>query len=80
MPTPARGDVCSGSKPEKLNASKCFPLCTLRTGHSSNAIGISVSCQTQTACTDFILMRAPMRAESQALVSDPRRAKLPRSG
>ncbi len=41
---PDRDDVRSGlSKPEKLNASTCFPLCP-RKRTSRNVVGMSVSC------------------------------------
>jgi hypothetical protein len=43
---PQAGSMSGGSKPEKLNASKYFPL-RPKNGYSSNAIGMSVSCQTR---------------------------------
>jgi hypothetical protein len=44
---PSRQTSEMGSKPEKLDASKCFPLCP-RERTSRNAVGMSVSCQHQT--------------------------------
>jgi hypothetical protein len=47
-----RADVAAGSKPEKLNASICFPLCP-RERTSRNAVGMSVSCPTSRHQFDF---------------------------
>jgi CheY-like chemotaxis protein len=43
----AGAEVRSGSKTEKLNASKCFPLCTLRADIAQRSRHV-VSCQKQT--------------------------------
>src|SRR6266404_7950274 len=47
----ARPDHTFGSKPEKLNESKCFPLFTQQRT-SPRYFGISVSCQQATSITD----------------------------
>src|SRR5258706_1271878 len=49
------------SKPEKLNASTCFPLCP-RERTSRNTVDMSVSCQHRThALQQSIVIRSPHR-------------------
>src|SRR6266481_811383 len=60
-----------GSKPEKLNASKCFPLCP-RKRTSRDAVGMSASCPTnrhRLSPHSTILYESP-RASVRRAVSD----------